>query len=1673
MSSSGGAAGGSRRNDWRGKAGGQRPPRRSSAAGDDRWRKKADGTPADFAARRRRLLLSRLVFSGAATALVFALVWLLLGMKRQVPLIAGVVASYRGPLAPPVLAEEDRMVLGSLSRGGSALDPGTARTIDVSARLREADREQFLQAFTREVAGLRGGGGPDSAAAIIYISAYGAIDRRGRACLVPPRHTIDAAADADEAWLPVGDLLDACLAARRRGIRLLVVLDACRSAQGEPLGMLDGTFPAAVDAELRARPPEGLWVLLPCSVGQVATAATPEPASTFAAAFADGLEGMADERPWGNGDGKVGLRELAGYLGDEVDRRSIIHHGRPQTPVVLPALPHTGPDIAIAWKVRGARRTAPAATGGRDAEQLAWLQRRWTEAERLRPRAVMERPTAWAVHERLLLRVERLGVAGAGGREDLRQAKAEAETLEKTLTEPLMGIDWLPGLRLARNSRDGLAPVAMEWREKLDGWVRAVSGGSDGKEPAAAAAAPIEPATGADEWFGRAAEAWTVAVKQVRADTFPDRAAWRRWRDLVGPPPAECPLPAELQPFDVLSRWADDESWKTNAATFSRVIALAAAAAEAALPDDVRSDQLVALAAPRRDADLARRQAFDLALVGDPLALARATESARTAEERYASIAALGREVSAAWRLLDVVRAEVPWLAAWHNASRRGAQGTRSTSLAVEWPRLLAAASAVERTLYARVEAAESTAGVELIRRAARELAQQYEAVRDAYDVACERLAQQSAEDATTLADIRAVLETPLVAGSLRMRLLEREAALAVKVAQRPVEAAGASPRPATPDPAGVASSWVAWNGAWIDPLVACLSRTEDPGVPRPQVNADVATAAAGWGQRLRAGAAEWAVDRTDAPAQRRLAFLAPFAAGSPGTVAEDRTAVAAQLRRAWRDRLVTFATDQMDDFFTGEGDAFWAADAAAACLRQAEVLAPSDSPFEKALARQEALARLPAGWARIENQPDRLGASDNAAAARIKTVLRLDGALSRFLPAGDAAVWLADSSTADPLWLRGSNSDVAVHRVPLPAGRADVDGGPRGVEWRVDGRSAGQVAARQNGSLDVTALFRGHRIVGGIPVVAPGGTEPIVFRNVPLAPPRITVRGGRERHGFVSFVFDCSGSMDKDTPGGRRRFDVGRQAFVEILKAMAESGNWDASVWLYGHRTRWDASTKPAQAAYSPAGLRQQAAARQAGRPFDLQPGEDVEQVLAMQPLARGQARTIGDVLNGLQPSGETPLYLAMQKALAGDATSVAPGEAWRVIVITDGVNDQYQGPFTTAAQVRDTLQAVGKGRAGRVPIDVIALDLRPKPGEQAAFDELKGLVRDVGGQFRDAADLPKLMASLREFLQLTRWELVDGRGNARPAELGAALTLDPPPPTEPPVAYALRLEGRPQTTAKVAVAGGESLELFVSTDGTRLEHRRYDGGTEQGIRARHEDLPDPTDAQQRWFVAAHLPKREGSAAVRFPVSIQHADETRFSPRPVEIWAEVRPEGIAGVQPFVFVDAAFEPNRPVPVIDLTVPSWPKDAGWAQIGLWFCTRPLEPAGVIAIDELRFATPQEFRWPRLPGVDVEASLEKSGPDRARLTVVERHAAGAEGGLPRLRVRIEPGCERAEHAVDPSAGSVRHAFDITLDQGRVPRGTRLTLVDRDRLKEQAVGPAVVGGRMEFLRVPLPRD
>ena len=269
---------------------------------------------------------------------------------------------------------------------------------------------------------------------------------------------------------------------------------------------------------------------------------------------------------------------------------------------------------------------------------------------------------------------------------------------------------------------------------------------------------------------------------------------------------------------------------------------------------------------------------------------------------------------------------------------------------------------------------------------------------------------------------------------------------------------------------------------------------------------------------------------------------------------------------------------------------------------------------------------------------------------------------------------------------------------------------------------------------------------------------------------------------------------------------------------------------------------------------------------------------------------------------------------------------------------------------------------------------------------------------------------------------------------------------------------------SSTITVSGGEGLELFVAPQGRGLEHKRYEGGTEQRIRDSHDDVPDPINPTARWFVAVHLPRRDGNG-VRFPVSLQNGDETLFSPHPYELWAEVVPADRPGSQPRVFVDADYQPHRPVPVIDLQVPDWPADAAMAEIRLWFTTAPVEPTISIDVADLPLDAPRAFSIPPLPGVSIECLLDKLDADRGLLRVTERHPPSAS--LPGLRVRLEPECRRAVHdPADSVTGTVAHEFEFPLHEGSVVPGTKLTLLDVGQLRERAVAPAL-------LRTPVPEE
>ncbi len=168
--------------------------------------------------------------------------------------------------------------------------------------------------------------------------------------------------------------------------------------------------------------------------------------------------------------------------------------------------------------------------------------------------------------------------------------------------------------------------------------------------------------------------------------------------------------------------------------------------------------------------------------------------------------------------------------------------------------------------------------------------------------------------------------------------------------------------------------------------------------------------------------------------------------------------------------------------------------------------------------------------------------------------------------------------------------------------------------------------------------------------------------------------------------------------------------------------------------------------------------------------------------------------------------------------------------------------------------------------------------------------------------------------------------------------------------------------------------------------------------------------------------------------------------------------------------------GRPVPVLNLEVPAWPSEAGEAEILIWFSPQPIDEQASdvrgerIRLDEIGRDESRRFQFPdRLPGVAFDVSVKELDDGRCEVKVVEKHEDAR--GLPALRVRIDPACERAEHVVDETVGEVRHVFEVLLEQGRVPPDTSLSIVHRDDLKRHCVPPNSTAGRVDPLVVPVP--
>jgi hypothetical protein len=1712
-------------------------------------------TPGQLSPVRSGWLLLRRVGSLALVVLLLGVMLsLLLSLKRYVPVVAVFGSGYESPWGPIPMTHEDRLLLEGLSHSSASIfEPRVVSWQDASGNLATDSPQEFVTALVSEVASQRPGG-PAKNVIIAYLSMVGTIDTEGVACLVPPRISETETIRGSERLVSVARLLTELRSAVDSQVHLVVVLDACHGNLSWPLGLVEGGFPVAVQATLNKLRLSRTWVVVPAAAGETSQGDPADGHSAFARFFAGGLEGAADRHVGGDGNGVVDLRELLTYLRTEVRRYTVSRYGVRQTPQVMPAVPQTDPpQLTWARKAVVPARLEAALPEPPDeaaesptaaaAETDWWLRDRWQVAESIRGTASHQRPRLWQQYQRLLLRAEMLRNAGVASQQQQGQVEVLAERLEIELTSmDVADTQYLASLRL-QPLASAMRPQSrsndlMDWTDALK---RAVLDTQQKQPPLQADDTYVT----VDLWNRRADAAWEWLTGRIEAGGRVDAGMLQRWLEKLGSTGGALQAePTQIHAVRMLLRELDPQVWQQAPDLPGKLLRLIGRSREACFPADVRADRLIALLAPRAAADRALRAAIDHALVGDPSSLREAERLLAEIESSQGRTLEIGRQASAAYRSSDDLFDEFPWLVAWlvreqrvaaisggEAASERVQQAAReidwqaTIDTVARFQRLVAEIPRVALQRLAEEDVEQQRIAEEVLQRLSQSQQDAEAAVaplRDALSAAVSELTTSSPDTAETLGRLSRILDTPLVRGDPRLRLLQRADRLRQMLRQVVFTESDTLLEPEPVSSEAIMASWTTWHDIAVNPLLPVLTTTISGISTRPL---QVGEIAASLGRQLAAVRAEIGripqtmveveqaatrveneiptiplgpqrdakrvesliVTTSGDPSWRRLAGIlnqAGMTAPSP---------VRKSLLAAWHDRLITAATDALDDFWAGAQpqSPVWCLAAARGFLEKAEEVIREARIEHGTLYRRALRVRL----TQLEESSGlAFGEGDYGVLQLDPRVIRLYD--SRVLqdsppnvavltpelgvPAGLATLQFTETDSGKPLPLAIGSEGSPVLRLPLPTGSQRI---PGEIRWQVS-PSAVELFGGAYGShrdaeqvIDAIASFRGHRLVTAAPLAMGSAIRVIEWQRAAPQSPRVIVRGEIPRNRAVAIVFDCSGSMGERLPDGRTRLEAGREALYEVLETIARDGGWSVSLWLYGHRTRWTRNDRGEfEATLTDAGKVAEKQVLAAGGTFRLVPGDDVEQVMQLQPLVPIQVAHIRSIVDAVEPGGETPLYLAIREAIQADFGGGNPGPS-HVLVVTDGANDQSGGQITTSSDVQRTLSLLNfrRKQQDEVRIDVIGFDLQPGVYDrQIRLQDLQSVAADSRGRFFDATDAQGLTAALRTSLEVQRWRVRAG-GDQEPAEAQLNQTVVLPTPIFGSVqTYDVALEspggGQPR---RVSVAGGETIELFVTGQGRGLEFRRYDGGTEQGLRDAAVDLPDPVSPDRRWFLGAHLAHRSG-AAVRFPLSVQNGTADGFSPRPVEMWVDLQPMGPAGPVglPYVFTDLSFQPGRPVPVVDLVARDWPAAATTAEIRGWLRFEEAVAEVSVPVASLAPGVERTLELSSFPESKVTARVAPlTSASELVLTVIEEHPRDLADKLPTLKVAVPRGCTKAVHIVVPDTGRVRHEFTVEMIDEQVASDVMLTVTDRRAIQRDAVGPTSPGAPPPTLRVAIP--
>jgi hypothetical protein len=1429
----------------------------------------------------------------------------------KVPLAVVVLHDYQSALTPPnSWASEDAKRFedapGNLAVGITNLD-------DLGTQLKKQPP-----------------GGPGNDVTIIYLSGQGVVNESGEPCLIDPASLEPL---NSQKWMRLDDLLKRiCAAQPGTETKKLVLLDCGRIDSDWSLGVLKNDFSARVAETVRRIELPELTVICSAGPGQRSYAAPELGGSVFGYFAARGFHGEADEV--GDGNGKVSLRELEAFLHANVGRWVTEHRAGLQRPQLLNVA-----DKPVDYPISFAETKAfPAPEKFTLAADSRWdeVAGLWVQHDELkREHAYRHSPLLFATLDAKLVRMEQFLLAGPAYDEAFKSVRDKAKELIGTLAKPtgqLPGLTlvlWrtLPEFSAAQESAQALLKV---WPPKPDKEFKPDEFSFESRVLAGFNYLQQEPS------WTRLGEALTL---------------------IDGGKPQEDgkPVPIELHYARMLKQFLDQGA---TDADLKEALALRNDAEKAAWPVDPRvqywTKQLILTA------DRDRRQAEDLLFVGGREERQKAGVIWLNAVSKegatYRAASALADELTAAYQVRDQSLAEAPYYAQWlladHTLSADEMQSAQNYISVVQ-----KLSELLEEPLQEETSENRLTAILEA-HTAARTIAKQ---LTDRLEKEKSDLASKRGADQEQLRDLERLLATPLVTGEPRAYLRRIYLELLTRSASNPVATSAVATKPpvvdddvtqpqlehpafgllrsasATPksDEKGAEKkrSWAAQGGALrarlgeLPALAESLSQetTNQLGLAARDGKEDEFTIRGGYGRadRLLRAAAGVCGDWPEHGEQLQ----------------NDR--FSRQLAALDTHNLLLFQTSRILEDFWGAGGAVgpYFANAAQLCLNAAKNTVKTILPKNAGFAERDQLASK---LQSLSEAAEKLALQDPKPLDPSQSG-QMEIYFPPQLPQGTAAAFLRAKSTVPALF----NEETEPRR--RCAVDIDTQSPTKSLTFKLKPEEP-QLPEQ----LNAVAIFRGHVREKPLLIDNRRGLQ-IAYTPAQYPPPKITVRGNLQENSAILFIFDCSGSMTARTeirsteftgnskPAGERRMDAAKKTLNDILKSIA-TDQFRVGLMVYGHRAGWLPVVKNGRKDY----VRDYSTyAKKMGqndaRILQLHPLEDVELERPIRRFGPEQLKDWQALLSQLEPKGETPLYLSLQRALT-ELQAIDDTVKKQIVVITDGANNQDDDPNppptvrenkVTATQIKTFI-----AQNRHVRIDIVGFGKEFSNPRDNLHRELKQIVAPTLGNLYSAQTREDLLEKLRESLGLQRYvvETADNRGRLKAVD---GMELEQTWELNRPGEYFVRLvDFQPPVTTSCKLEGGEAVRIFVRRSAERgnleFDYGDYD----------RNDFPTQgyvstlsasgQEAQPQVKVGIHVPEKLLDQWV-FRISLQNTNSKQFSARPAESWTEIQPLNASEQpigEPYVFFDQKFEVGQPVPVLMCSCPAWPEEAEKAAVQLW-------------------------------------------------------------------------------------------------------------------------------------------